>query len=69
MVKVIVNREGLLYSDWFLLIAGNSTGLVGLISTFRGIFYTKGITVVRPFTTGTTLFLRVSDFPGPGVAL
>jgi len=69
LVKVIVDGEGLLYSDWLPLIAGNSISFVGLISTFRGIFYTKGITVIRPPTTGTALLLRIPDFPRPGVAL
>jgi len=69
VVKVIVNGEGFLYSNWLPLIVGDSTGFVGFINTFRGIFRTKGITVIRPLTTGTILFLRVPDFPRPGVAL
>jgi len=69
VVKVIVDGEGLLYSDWFPLIAGDSINLVGLINTFRGVFRIKGITGVRPFTTGIVLFLRVPGFPRPGVAL
>jgi len=69
LVKVVVDGEGLLYSDWLPLIARNSTGFVGFINTFRGVFCTKGITVVRLFTTGTALFFRVPDFPRPGVAL
>jgi len=68
VVKVIVNGENLLYSNWLPLITKDSTSLVGLINTFRGIFRTKGITIVRPPTTGTTLFLQVPDFPRPEVA-
>jgi len=69
LVKVIVDGEGLLYSDWLPLIAGNSTGFVGFISTFRGVFYIKGITVARPPTIRIALFLRVFNFPELGVAL
>ena len=69
MVKVVVDREGLLYSDWLPLTAGNSTGFIGLINTFRGVFRTKGITIMRPLITGTTLFLRIPNFPRPGVTL
>jgi len=69
LVKVVVNGKGLLYSDWFPLIAGNSTGFIGFINTFRGIFRTKGITVMRPFITGIALFFRIPNFPRPGIAL
>ena len=48
MVKVVIDGEGLLYSNWLPLTAGNSTGFVGFINTFRGIFRTKGITIIRP---------------------
>jgi len=69
LVKVIVNRESFLYSDWLPLIAGNSISFVGFINTFRGVFRIKGITVVRPFTTGIALFFRIPNFSRPGVAL
>ena len=69
MVKVIIDGEGLFYNNWLTLIAGNSIGFVGFINTFRGVFCIKGITIMRPFITGITLFLRISDFPRPGVAL
>ena len=69
MVKVIVDGEGLLYSDWLPLTAGNNIGFVSLINTFRGIFRIKGITIMHPPTTGTALFLRIPNFPRPGVAL
>jgi len=69
LVKVIVNGEGLFYSDWFPLIARNNTGFIGFINTFRGIFRTKGITIIYPPTTKTALFLRIPNFPKPGVTL
>jgi len=69
VVKVIIDGEGLLYSNWLPLTARNNTNLVSLINTFRGVFRTKSITNIRPPTTKTTLFLRVPNFPRPGVAL
>jgi len=69
VVKIIVDREGLLYSDWLPLTVGDSISFVGFINTFRGVFRTKGITGVRPPIIGTALFFRVPDFPRPGVAL
>ena len=69
MVKVIIDREGLFYSNWLPLIAGDSIGFVGFINTFKGIFYIKGITIIRLFTTGIALFFRIPNFLRFRVAL
>ena len=69
MVKIIVNREGLFYSNWFPLITKNNTSFVGFINIFKSIFYTKGITIIRFFTTKITLFFQIPNFPRPKVAL
>jgi len=69
LVKVVVNGEGFFYSDWLPLTTGNSISFVGFINTFRGIFRTKGIIIIRPPTTRIALFLRIPNFPKPGVAL
>jgi len=64
-----MGKAKLLYSNWLPLTTKDSINFVNLINTFRGIFRTKGITIIRPPTTETTLFLRIPDFPRPGVAL
>ena len=69
LVKVVVDKEGLLYSNWLPLTTKNNTGLISLINTFRGIFRTKGITIICPPTTGTALFLQIPNFLKPGIAL
>jgi len=69
MVKVIVDGEGLFYSNWLLLITGDSISFVGFINTFRGIFCIKGIIIIYPFIIGTTLFFRIPNVSRPGAAL